>query len=54
LEGRTVEIYAGDEYLFSALVSKKGWIRVRKDKEAGKSLKFALSRNLPIRLRVVS
>ncbi|HDN74347.1 MAG TPA: ATPase, partial [Archaeoglobus sp.] len=27
LEGRTVEIYAGDEYLFSALVSKKGWIR---------------------------
>ncbi len=54
LEGRTVDVYAGDEYLFSALVSKKGWIRVRKDKEAGKSLRLALAKGQPIRLRVVA
>ncbi len=54
LEGKTVDVFAGDEYLFSALVSKKGWIRVRKDKEAGKSLRMALARNLPIKLKVVA
>ncbi len=54
LEGRTVDVYAGDEYLFSALVSKKGWIRVRKDKEAGKSLRLALARGLPVKLKVVA
>ena len=52
-EGRTVEVYAGDEYLFSALVSKKGLIKIRKDKEAGKSLRLALSRGMKIRLKVV-
>ncbi|WP_290596986.1 MULTISPECIES: PINc/VapC family ATPase [unclassified Archaeoglobus] len=53
LEGRTVDVYAGDEYLFSALVSRKGWIRIRKDKEGGKNLRLALARGLPVRLRVV-
>ncbi len=53
LEGKTVDVYAGDEYLFTALVSRKGIIRVRKDKEAGKSLRQALARGSSIRLRVV-
>lgn len=53
LEGRTVDVYAGDEYLFSALVSKKGWIRIRKDKEGGKNLRLALAKGLPVRLKVV-
>jgi len=53
LEGRTVEVYADDEYLFSALVSGKGIIKVRKDKEAGKSLKIARAKNAKIRLKVV-
>jgi ATPase len=52
-EGRTVEVYADDEYLFSALVSGKGIIKVRKDKEAGKSLKIARAKNAKIRLKVV-
>jgi ATPase len=53
LEGRTVEVYADDDYLFSALVSGKGIIKVRKDKEAGKSLKIARAKNAKIRLKVV-
>ncbi len=53
LEGRTVEVYADDEYLFSALVSSKGVIKVRKDKEAGKSLKIARAKNAKITLKVV-
>lgn len=53
LEGRTVEVYADGEYLFSALVSGKGIIKVRKDKEAGKSLKIAKAKNAKLRLKVV-
>ncbi len=53
LEGKTVDVYAGDEYIFTALVSKKGWIRIRKDKEGGKSLRLALAKGQPIKLRVV-
>jgi ATPase len=53
LEGKTVDVYADGEYLFTALVSKKGWIRIRKDKEAGKSLRIALAKNKLIKLRVV-
>lgn len=53
LEGRTVEVYADNEYLFSALVSGKGLIKVRKDKEAGRSLKIARAKNSKIKLRVV-
>ncbi|MDI9643057.1 MAG: PINc/VapC family ATPase [Archaeoglobaceae archaeon] len=53
LEGRTVEVYADDEYLFSALVSGKGLIKVRKDKEAGRGLKIAKARNAKLKLKVV-
>jgi len=53
LEGKTVDVYADGEYLFTALVSSKGTIRIRKDKEAGKFLKFALAEGKEIRLKVV-
>ena len=42
LEGRKVRVYAGNEYLFTASVGSKGVIKVRKDKEAGKAIRFAL------------
>ncbi|MEM3699176.1 MAG: PINc/VapC family ATPase, partial [Archaeoglobaceae archaeon] len=43
-EGKTLEVYADDEYLFSALVNKNGVIKVRKDKESGRSLRIALAK----------
>jgi ATPase len=52
-EGKTVEVYAENEYLFSALVSKKGVIKVRKEKEAGRSLRLALSSGKKLKLKVV-
>ena len=51
LEGKTVDVFAGEEYLFTAAVSKKGIIKVRKDKEAGKSLRLALMKGEKIYLR---
>lgn len=53
LEDKTVEIYADDEYLFSALVNKNGIIKVRKDKESGKSLSNALRRGANVRAKVI-
>jgi ATPase len=52
LEGKTVDVYADNEYLFTALVSSKGAIRVRKDKEAGRSLRLAIAKGKEIKLRV--
>jgi len=52
-EGKTVEVYAENEYLFSALVSRKGVIKVRKEKEAGRSLRLALSSGKKLKLKVV-
>ncbi|MCX8172436.1 MAG: hypothetical protein N3D09_02340 [Archaeoglobaceae archaeon] len=49
-----MEVYAGEEYLFSALVSSKGLIKVRKDSEAGKSLKIARAKNYNLRVKVVN
>lgn len=40
--GRRVNVYAGDTYLFSATVGRKGVIAVRKNSENGKSLVKAL------------
>lgn len=51
LEGQTVDVFAGEEYLFTAAVSKKGIIKVRKDKEAGKSLRLALMKGEKIYIR---
>ncbi len=50
-EGKTVDIFANNEYLFTVAVSKKGTIKIRKDKEAGKMLKEAILRGEKIYLR---
>ncbi|MEM4565628.1 MAG: PINc/VapC family ATPase [Archaeoglobaceae archaeon] len=52
-EGKTLEVYADDDYLFSALVNKNGVIKVRKDKESGRSLRIALAKGAKIRAKVV-
>ncbi len=51
MEGRRVSVYAGDEYLFTASVGRKGVIKVRKDREAGKAIKQALMRGESIYVR---
>lgn len=51
LEGRTVQIYADGDYLFTVAVSRKGTIKIRKDKEAGKMLKEALLRGEKIYIK---
>ncbi len=51
LEGKTVQIYADGEYLFTVAVSRKGTIKIRKDKEAGKMLKEALLRGEKIYIK---
>ncbi|MEM4748076.1 MAG: PINc/VapC family ATPase [Archaeoglobaceae archaeon] len=52
-EGKTVDVYADGEFLFSALVSNKGIVKIRKDKEAGRSLRIALSKGAKIKLKVI-
>ena len=51
LEGKQVDVFAGDEYLFTASVGKKGIIRVRKDKDAGKAIRLALMRGEKVYLQ---
>ncbi|AKG91714.1 ATPase, PilT family [Geoglobus ahangari] len=51
LEGKKVDVYAGSKYLFTAEVGRKGVIRVRKDRDAGKEIKLALAKGERIRLR---
>ncbi|MCS7121553.1 MAG: PINc/VapC family ATPase [Archaeoglobaceae archaeon] len=54
LEGKTVEVYSDGDYLFTALVSNKGKIKIRKDKEAGESLRSALIDRKKVKLKVIS
>ncbi len=51
LEGRSVDVYAGEKYLLTAEVGRKGVIRVRKDRDAGKAIRLALAKGESIRLR---
>ncbi len=51
LEGRTVDIFAGDDYVATVEVGKRGLIRVRKDRDAGKRIKLALAKGEKIYLR---
>lgn len=51
LEGKRVNVYAGDEYLFTASVGRKGVIKVRKDKDAGKAIRLALMKGDKIYIR---
>ncbi|MEM1942555.1 MAG: HAD-IA family hydrolase [Candidatus Caldarchaeum sp.] len=48
--GRKVNVYAGDTYLFSATVGRKGVIAVRKNSENGRSLVKALLAGESIRV----
>lgn len=41
--GKSVGVYAGEEYLLTATVGKKGRIRISKDSEAGRAVLTALS-----------
>ncbi len=51
LQGKSVDVYAGDSYLLTAEVGKRGIIRVRKDRDAGKAIRLALAKGEKIRLR---
>ncbi len=51
LEGKRVDVYAGENFLFSAEVGRRGIIRVRKDRDAGKAIKLALAKGESVRLR---
>ncbi|NIO23076.1 MAG: ATPase [Candidatus Aenigmarchaeota archaeon] len=47
--GQQVDIYSGDEYLFSPVVGKNGYIRIRKRSEEGsKVLRAISSKNLKV------
>ncbi len=48
LQGRQVNVYAENEYLFTASVGRKGVIRVKKDSENGKALRLALMKGKTI------
>lgn len=48
LQGREVNVYAENEYLFTASVGRKGVIRVKKDSENGKALRLALMKGKTI------
>ncbi len=51
LEGKTVDVYVGDKYLLTAEVGRKGVIRVRKDRDAGKALKLGLAKGEKVKVR---
>ncbi|ADC64464.1 PilT protein domain protein [Ferroglobus placidus DSM 10642] len=51
LEGKTVDIFAGDDYVATVEVGKRGLVRVRKDRDAGKRIKLALAKGEKIYLR---
>ncbi|MBO8181783.1 MAG: Flp pilus assembly complex ATPase component TadA [Archaeoglobus sp.] len=48
LEGREVDVFAENEYITTASVGRKGVIRIRKDKDPGKTIKIALMRGKKI------
>ena len=51
LEGKRVDVYVGDKYLLTAEVGRKGLIRIRKDRDAGKALKLALAKGEKVKVR---
>ena len=48
--GKSVDIYVDSEYLFSAMVGKKGRIRVSKKADVGKKIINALITGIPLRV----
>ena len=51
LEGKSVDVYAGKKFLLTAEVGRRGVIKVRKDKDAGKAIRLALAKGEKVRLR---
>ncbi len=52
LAGRQVDFYIGDNYLFSAVVSKKGKVKVGKKTEIGKKLVEALDEGKEVKVKL--
>ncbi|MBN2331168.1 MAG: Flp pilus assembly complex ATPase component TadA [Candidatus Aenigmarchaeota archaeon] len=51
LSGKTLDIYSGDDFLFSAIAGRNGRVKIRKRSEQGrKSLQAYLSKNLRVLL----
>lgn len=51
LSGKTLDIYSGDEFLFSAIAGRNGRVKIRKRSEQGrKALQSYLSKNLRVLL----
>ncbi|MEM0477412.1 MAG: KH domain-containing protein, partial [Candidatus Caldarchaeum sp.] len=50
MAGKTVAIYAGDKFLFSATVSRKGVVTVRKNSEHGRALVRAIYADIPVKI----
>jgi len=48
--GERVNLYVADEYLFSAMVGKRGVIKVSKRSEQGRKIVGAISRGMPVRV----
>ncbi len=50
MAGKTVSVYAGEKFLFSATVGRKGVITVRKNSEHGRALVRAIYADVPIKV----
>ena len=50
--GRQVSFYVGDEYVFSAVVSKKGRVKVGKKTDIGRKLVEAMNKGASLRVIV--
>jgi ATPase len=51
LSGKTLDIYSGDEFLFSAIAGRNGRVKIRKRSDQGrKALQSYLSKNLRVLL----
>lgn len=50
MAGKSVGIYAGNQFLFSATVGRKGMIAVRKNSSHGKEIVKALYANIPLKV----
>ncbi|KUK30859.1 MAG: hypothetical protein XD62_0001, partial [Methanosarcinales archeaon 56_1174] len=53
LQGKDVDVFVGDDYLFSATVRKKGEIKVPKNSDIARQLREALDRGLGVWARPI-
>lgn len=50
--GKSVEVYAGDSFLFRATVGARGDIRIERGSELGKQLRNVSKQGVPIRVNI--